>query len=85
MVDDNNIPGGFDLCVSVLSTDFHVTILFPTLKNADEWEHIQNKIKGALADKFLDWLNGSFPAIIVLYAQWYPTSKDAKYDESVDH
>ncbi|KAJ5983914.1 hypothetical protein N7481_006013 [Penicillium waksmanii] len=84
MADDNNVPRGFDLCVSVLSTDFPVTILFPTLKNADEWENIQNKIKGALADKFLDWLNGSFPAIIVLYAQWCPTSKDAKYDESVD-
>lgn len=36
MADDNNIPGGFDLCVSILSTDLHVTILFPTLKNADE-------------------------------------------------
>jgi hypothetical protein len=84
MADDSNVPRGFDLCVSVLSTDFPVTMLFPTLKNADAWERIQNKIKGALADKFLDWLNGSFPAIIVLYAQWCPTSKDDKYDESVD-
>ncbi|SPO07736.1 related to 6-hydroxy-D-nicotine oxidase [Cephalotrichum gorgonifer] len=84
MADDSSVPRGFDLCVSVLSTDFPVTKLFPTLNNASEWKRIQNKIKDALADKFLDWLNGSFPAIIVVYAQWCPTSKEDKYDTSVD-
>ncbi|KAJ5691326.1 hypothetical protein N7488_012061 [Penicillium malachiteum] len=84
MADASHVPRGFDLCVSLLSIDFPITILFPALKNAGEWESIQNKIKGALADKFLEWLNGSFPAVIVLYAQWCPTSKDDKYDETVD-
>ncbi|KAK2130532.1 hypothetical protein NOF04DRAFT_1342593 [Fusarium oxysporum II5] len=54
--------------------DFPIAMLFPLLNNASFWEHIQNKIKNALADEFLEWLNGRFPAVII---------KD-KYDESVD-
>ncbi|KAF5009323.1 hypothetical protein FDECE_4452 [Fusarium decemcellulare] len=84
MGDDPKVPRNYDLCVSVLSTDFPVTMLFPSLKDASIWEKIQNKIKDALADDVLDLLNGDFPAIIVLYAQWCPTSKDDKYDASVD-
>lgn len=84
MGDDGKFPRDFDLCVSVLSTDFPITMLFPTLKNASVWENTQNKIKEALADKFLDWLNGRFPAVIILYAQWCPTGRDDKYDENVD-
>jgi hypothetical protein len=84
MGDDAKFPQGFDLCVSVLSTDFPVTILFPSLKDASLWEKIQNKIKQALADDVLDLLNGAFPAIIVVYAQWCPVSKADKYDKSVD-
>lgn len=84
MGDDAKFPQGFDLCVSVLSTDFPVTMLFPSLKDASLWEKIQNKIKQALADDVLDLLNGAFPAIIVVYAQWCPVNKTDKYDKSVD-
>ncbi|KAL2679223.1 hypothetical protein Neosp_009990 [[Neocosmospora] mangrovei] len=84
MGDDAKFPQGFDLCVSVLSTDFPVTMLFPSLKDASLWEKIQNKIKQALADDVLDLLNGAFPAIIVVYAQWCPVNKADKYDKSVD-
>ncbi|KAF5659586.1 6-hydroxy-D-nicotine oxidase [Fusarium heterosporum] len=84
MSDEGKAPRGYDLCVSVLSTDFPVTMLFPSLKNDTLWKKIQSKIKTALAKDVLDLLNGSFPAIIVLYAQWCPTSKDDKYDSTVD-
>ncbi|KAI3572500.1 hypothetical protein IWW34DRAFT_892184 [Fusarium oxysporum f. sp. albedinis] len=84
MADNAKFPRGFDLTVNGLSTDFPIAMLFPTLNNASLWEHIQNKIKNALADEFLEWLNGRFPATIVVYAQWCPTSKEDKYDESVD-
>lgn len=85
MSDEGTAPRGFDLCVSVLSTDFPVTMLFPSLKNDTLWQKIQNKIKTALADDVLDILNGEFPAIVVLYAQWCPTSKGDKYDADVDN
>ncbi|KPM43946.1 hypothetical protein AK830_g2594 [Neonectria ditissima] len=84
MGDDDTVPRGFDLCVSVLSTDFPISMLFPVLNDAGTWERVQDKIKNFLADEFLEWLNGRFPAIIVVYAQWCPTSKDDKYDASVD-
>ncbi|KAM5343986.1 hypothetical protein ACJ41O_012523 [Fusarium nematophilum] len=84
MGDADNVARGFDLCVSVLSTDFPITTLFPSLNDATLWEKVQDKIKNALADEFLEWLNGRFPAVIVVYAQWCPTSKTDKYDKSVD-
>jgi hypothetical protein len=84
MADNAKFPRGFDLTVNGLNTDFPIAMLFPTLNNASLWEHTQNKIKNALADEFLEWLNGRFPAVIVVYAQWCPTSKEDKYDESVD-
>ncbi|KAL5600700.1 hypothetical protein FOVSG1_008512 [Fusarium oxysporum f. sp. vasinfectum] len=43
MADNAKVPRGFDL-----------TVLFPSLNNASFWERIQNKIKNALADEFLD-------------------------------
>ncbi|EXL90333.1 hypothetical protein FOIG_16425 [Fusarium odoratissimum NRRL 54006] len=73
MADNAKVPRGFDLTVNVLSNDFPIAMLFPLLNNASFWEHIQNKIKNALADEFLEWLNGRFPAVII-----------DKYDESVD-
>jgi hypothetical protein len=82
--DNPKVARNFDLCVSVLSTDFPVTKLFPSLKDDTLWKKIQNKIKSALADDVLDLLNGEFPAIIVLYAQWCPLSKTDKYDSKVD-
>ncbi|KAH7190195.1 uncharacterized protein BKA55DRAFT_598021 [Fusarium redolens] len=85
MSDEDTAPRGYDLCCSVLSTDFPVTMLFPSLKNDTIWKKIQQKIKTALAKDVLDLLNGSFPAIIVLYAQWCPTSKTDKYDSTADN
>ncbi|WYZ40939.1 hypothetical protein EsH8_IV_001280 [Colletotrichum jinshuiense] len=84
MADDPSFPRNFDLCVSVLSTEFPITVLFQELNNASVWERIQDQIKKVLEDKFLTFLNGKFPASIILYAQWCPTSKDDKYNASVD-
>lgn len=84
MGEKGDTPRNYDLCVSVLSTDFPITQLFPTLNDASTWEHIQNKIKGALADEFLEWLNGRFPAVIVLYAQWCPITPQDRYDKTVE-
>jgi hypothetical protein len=84
MADDPKTPRNFDLCVSVLSTDFPVTMLFPSLKDDTAWKKVQNKIKSALADEVLDLLNGQFPAIIIVYAQWCPVTPEDKYDASVD-
>ncbi|EXM16965.1 hypothetical protein V3481_015782 [Fusarium oxysporum f. sp. vasinfectum] len=85
MSDEGTAPRGYDLCCSVLSTDFPVTMLFPSLRDDNIWKKIQQKIKTALAKDVLDLLNGSFPAIIVLYAQWCPTNKTDKYDLTVDN
>ncbi|KAF4962454.1 hypothetical protein FSARC_9483 [Fusarium sarcochroum] len=85
MADEGTAPRNYDLCVSVLSTDFPVTMLFPALKDDTVWKKIQAKIKSALAQDVLDVLGGSFPAVIVLYAQWCPTSKSDKYDSTVDN
>ena len=84
MAADPDFPRGFDICVSVLSTDFPITQLFPELSNADLWDRVQEKIKKFLADEFFNWLEGSFPASIILYAQWCPTSKDDKYNKDMD-
>lgn len=84
MAGDPEFPRGFDICVSVLSTDFPITSLFPKLRNADVWEKIQEKIKNFVREELFKWLQGSFPASIILYAQWCPTSKDDKYDANVD-
>ncbi|KAF4450408.1 hypothetical protein F53441_6407 [Fusarium austroafricanum] len=84
MADEGTAPRGYDLCCSVLSTDFPVTLLFPSLRDDTVWKKIQNKIKSALSNEVLDLLNGQFPAVIVLYAQWCPTSKADKYDSTVD-
>ncbi|KAK1623839.1 FAD binding domain-containing protein [Colletotrichum phormii] len=84
MADDPTFPRGFDLCVSVISTDFPMSTLFKELKDANVWQRIQDRIKKALEDDFLKLLNGKFPASIILYAQWCPTSKNDKYDANVD-
>ncbi|KAL3601827.1 hypothetical protein FPOAC2_06107 [Fusarium poae] len=84
MSDDGTAPRGYDLCCSVLSTEFPITMLFPSMQDDTIWQKVQNKIKNALSQEVLNLLNGSFPAVIVLYAQWCPTSKSDKYDASVD-
>ncbi|KAK6206370.1 hypothetical protein LQW54_007824 [Pestalotiopsis sp. IQ-011] len=84
MSDNAKMPRNYDLCLSVLSTHFPVTKLFPDLQNGSLWQNIQKQIKSALADDVLDLLNGKFPAIIVIYAQWCPITKEDKYDAEVD-
>ncbi|GJD05404.1 FAD binding domain-containing protein [Colletotrichum higginsianum] len=84
MADDPTFPRGFDLCVSVISTEFPMATLFKELNDASVWDRVQDKIRNALEDKFLKLLNGKFPASIILYAQWCPTSKGDKYDARVD-
>ncbi|KAH0296361.1 FAD-binding domain-containing protein, partial [Aureobasidium melanogenum] len=85
MSDNPDLPGNFDLCISVLSTEFPITMLFPSMKDDTLWQKIQERIKSVLASEVLDLLNGSFPAVIVVYAQWCPTSKSDRYDETVDN
>ncbi|KAF7552350.1 hypothetical protein G7Z17_g4395 [Cylindrodendrum hubeiense] len=84
MADDGTAARNYDLCVNVLSTDFPITMLFPDLKDAGLWERVQGKIKNHLADEFIEWLNGSFPAVVVVYAQWCPINPNDKYDKTVD-
>lgn len=84
MAADPTFPRGFDLCVNVLSTEFPITMLFQKLNDATVWERVQAHIRKVLEDKFLAFLNGKFPASIILYAQWCPTSKEDKYDAKVD-
>lgn len=84
MGDDPTVPRNFDLCVSVLSLDFPITTLFPELGKADNWERIQDKIKSYFGREFLKFLNGRFPAVIAVYAQWVPLSPEDKYDAIVD-
>ncbi|TDZ49584.1 FAD-linked oxidoreductase [Colletotrichum trifolii] len=84
MADDPTFPRGFDLCVSVISTDFPIATMFNELNDATVWERIQRKISNVLEDRFLEFLNGKFPASIILYAQWCPTSPEDRYDDKVD-
>ncbi|TQN67973.1 FAD-linked oxidoreductase, partial [Colletotrichum shisoi] len=84
MADDPTFPRGFDLCVSVISTEFPMATLFKELNDASVWDRVQDKIRNALEDRFLKLLNGKFPASIILYAQWCPTSKGDEYDARVD-
>ncbi|KAK6502741.1 hypothetical protein TWF481_007788 [Arthrobotrys musiformis] len=84
MSDDANFPRNYDLCINVLSTEFPVTGLFPELEDSRIWENIQAKIKNQFSDGFLEFLNGTFPAIITVNAQWCPVNKGDKYDSTVD-
>ncbi|ORY60755.1 FAD binding domain-containing protein [Pseudomassariella vexata] len=84
MADDPEFPRGFDLNINVLSTDFPNAYLFPEGKDAGAVQRVQNNIKYFLANQFLKRLNYSFPAAVVLYAQWCPTEKGDEYDENVD-
>ncbi|KAH6867398.1 hypothetical protein B0T10DRAFT_572359 [Thelonectria olida] len=84
MSDDAKFPRGYDLCVSVLSTDFPVSVLFPSLQDDNVFQKIKDKALEIVGDEVLDLINGKFPAVIVVYAQWCPITKEDKYDKSVD-
>lgn len=85
MSDNAAVPRGYDLCVSVLSTDFPVSLIFPSLQDDSEYQKILDKIESTLANGVLKLLNGKLPAIIVLYAQWCPITKEDTYDKTVDN
>jgi hypothetical protein len=71
MADDPDFPRNYDLCVSVLSTDFSLSDLIPEMDGVMKRDHPE--IYGL--DGMPHW-----PATLILYAQWVPLSKDDKYD-----
>ncbi len=81
MSDDENFPRNYDLCISVLSSSFHLLDLWPDLdtKMKDEHPEIYGK------DGVPFW-----PRTIVLYAQWVPFDKSdvcdmAWFDQFKEH
>ena len=71
MADNPEFPRNYDLCVSVLSSDFPILHLIPELDGLMKEKHPE--MYGL--DGNLIW-----PASVVLYAQWVPLSKEDKYD-----
>ena len=71
MADNPDVPRNYDLCVSVLSSDFSLKDLVPEMDGVMKRDH--PNIYG---------LDGQpkWPASVVLYAQWVPFTKDDKYD-----
>lgn len=66
MADNEEMPRNYDLCVSVLSSDFPLWHLVPELDGVMKKKH--PKIYGL--DGQPNW-----PSTIILYAQWVPFSK----------
>lgn len=71
MADDPSFPRNYDLCVSVLSSDFSLFDLVPEIDGVMKRDHPE--IYGL--DGMPNW-----PPTVILYAQWVPLSKDDKYD-----
>jgi hypothetical protein len=71
MADNPEFPRNYDLCVSVLSSDFSIENLIPEMDGAMRRDHPE--IYGI--DGMPKW-----PASIILYAQWVPFTKDDRYD-----
>ncbi|KAK3049062.1 hypothetical protein LTR09_009716 [Extremus antarcticus] len=71
MGDDPDTPRNYDLCVSVLSSDFPLLHLIPGLDQIMKRDH--PNIFGF--DGLPDW-----PPTIILYAQWVPLAENDRYD-----
>jgi hypothetical protein len=71
MADNPEFPRNYDLCFSVLSSDFSITNLVPEMDGVMKRDHPE--IYGL--DGMAHW-----PASIIMYAQWVPFSKDDKHD-----
>jgi hypothetical protein len=71
MADNPDTPRNYDLCVSVLSSDFSLSDLVPDIDGVMKRDHPE--IYGL--DDQPKW-----PATIILYAQWVPFTKDDRYD-----
>lgn len=71
MADNPEWPRNYDLCVSVLSSDFSLSDIVPEMDGVMKRDHPE--IYG---------LDGQpkWPATVILYAQWVPFIKDDKYD-----
>jgi hypothetical protein len=71
MADNPDTPRNYDLCVSVLSTDFSLKDIVPEMDGVMKRDHPE--IYG---------LDGQpkWPATVILYAQWVPMTKDDRYD-----
>jgi hypothetical protein len=71
MADNPEWPRNYDLCVSVLSSDFSLSDIVPEMDGVMKRDHPE--IYG---------LDGQpkWPATVILYAQWVPFTKDDKYD-----
>ena len=73
MAGNPEFPRNYDLCVSVLSSDFSIEDLVPEMDGVMKRDHPE--IYGV--DGQAHW-----PASIILYAQWVPFTKDDKYDQA---
>ena len=71
MADNPDFPRNYDLCVSVLSSDFSIKDLVPEMDGVMKRDHPE--IYGL--DGMPHW-----PATIILYAQWVPFTKQDTYD-----
>ena len=80
MAADPDFPRGVDICVSVLSVDFDIAKIFPTLNDAPMWKWFIDQIKKVLPEEDQILLNGSLPALTILYAQWCPTKQGEQFD-----
>jgi hypothetical protein len=79
MAANPDTPRNFDLCVSVLSSNFPLDKLLSE-KPEQAIADIIGKIPNFLGmDKKQIW-----PPTVILYAQWVPMNKDDKYDSKVD-
>ena len=71
MADNPDFPRNYDLCVSVLSSDFPLLHLIPELDGVMKRDHPE--IYGL--DDQPHW-----PPTVILYGQWDPFSRDDKFD-----
>lgn len=71
MADNPDWPRNYELCVSVLSSDFPLLHLIPEMDGVMKRDHPE--IYGL--DGMPHW-----PSTVILYAQWVPLTKDDRYD-----
>lgn len=77
MADTPEFPRNFDLCVSVVSRSYKLFSLEPDLK-----DHLDELYPESPNDPSND-PDILHPAVVVLYAQWVPMSKDDLYTSEV--
>ncbi|ETI20449.1 hypothetical protein G647_08485 [Cladophialophora carrionii CBS 160.54] len=78
MADDSSLPPNFDLSVNVFSASFPMLRLIPKLK-----DNPHNPIESTTGEQ-PGHTNSTWPACIVVFAQWVPMSREDKYTAQVD-